>query len=147
LDVTQEALLLSSRPKFKAILGLDYALEKIAINLNNTLFGPTTFRQNGLNSNLKTVFQTKLVTDLGATLKVNDKTNFGITIQNLLNVMPEWKLVALNSAGEAILADAAKVKANVNAITFNGRYSNVTYDGSHFSQLGTIVTAQLNIKL
>ncbi len=38
-------------------------------------------------------------------------------------------------------------KKNVNAITFNGRYSMVTYDGSHFSQLGTTFLATLNFKL
>lgn len=146
-DSTQEALLFSSRPKYKGILSLDWTLDKVAINLNNTLFGPTTFRQNGLNSNLKTVFNPKVVTDLGANFKINEKTSVGVTIQNLLNVMPEWEFVALNSAGEAVLKDAAQVKNNWNAITFNGRYSNVTYDGSHFSQLGMVATAQLNIKL
>jgi iron complex outermembrane receptor protein len=53
----------------------------------------------------------------------------------------------LNSNGDAILSDAALVKKNVNAITFNGRYSMVTYDGSHFSQLGTTFLATLNFKL
>jgi iron complex outermembrane receptor protein len=64
----------------------------------------------------------------------------------MFNVMPKWELKALNAAGEAVLADAAAVKANVNAITFNGRYSNVTYDGSHFSQLGLTGAANLTVR-
>jgi iron complex outermembrane receptor protein len=145
-DATQEALLLSSRPKFKAIFGLDYVLSKINLNLNNTLFGPTTFRQNGLDNNLKTVFQTRLVTDLGASITLTKSLNLGLNIQNLFDVKPKWNLKALNASGESILSDPAQVKANVNAITFNGRYSNVTYDGSHFSQLGRMFSAQLTLK-
>jgi iron complex outermembrane recepter protein len=145
-DATQEALLLSSRPKFKAIFGLDYVMSKININLNNTLFGPTTFRQNGLDNNLKTVFQSRLVTDLGASITLTKSLNLGLNIQNLFNVLPKWNLKALNSSGETILNNPALVKANVNAITFNGRYSNVTYDGSHFSQLGRLFSAQLILK-
>ena len=57
-----------------------------------------------------------------------------------------YKVVA-NSNGDAVLADEALVKKNINAITFNGRYSMVTYDGSHFSQLGTTFLATLNFKL
>jgi iron complex outermembrane recepter protein len=146
VDQIQEALLLSSRPKFKYIVGADWVLSKFSLNLNNTVFGPTTFRQNGLNSNLKTVFKTKLVTDLGANIALSKTLNLGVNIQNILNVLPEWELKALNSAGEAVLRDPAQVKNNVNAITFNGRYSMVTYDGSHFSQLGRIFTANLALK-
>ena len=119
----------------------------MGINLNNTVFGPTTFRQNGLNSNLKTVFKTKIVTDLGANFRLSDKMDLGVNIQNLLNVLPEWQFKALNSAGEAVLRDPAQVKGNSNAITFNQRYSIVTYDGSHFSQLGTTFALSLSVKL
>jgi iron complex outermembrane receptor protein len=145
-DVIQEALLLSSRPQFKIIWGADYTVNKFNINLNNTVFGPTTFRQNGLNSNLKTVFKTNMVTDLGVNYQFTSKVGLGVNIQNVFNVMPKWELKALNAAGEAILKDAAATQANVNAITFNGRYSNVTYDGSQFSQLGLTAAAQLTVK-
>lgn len=145
-DDTQEALLLSSRPKYKAIVGIDYTLGKVSFNLNNTVFGPTTFRQSGLDTNLKTVFDTKWVTDLGASFNLFKNTSLAVVVNNIFNVMPKWNLVALNEAGRQILTDPAKVKANVNAITFNGRYSNVTYDGSHFSQLGTTFNASLNVR-
>jgi iron complex outermembrane receptor protein len=147
VDATQEALLLSSRPEFKFILGGDWTLKKVSFNLNNTLFGPTTFRQAGLNENLKTVFETKLVTDLGVNIRLGGNTDLGLNFQNLFNVLPKWNLVALNAAGEAVLKDAAVVKNNINAITFNGRYSTVTYDGSHFSQLGLTFAASLRIRI
>jgi iron complex outermembrane recepter protein len=146
LDVTAEALMLTSRPKYKAILGADWSKGKFGINLNNTLMGPTTFRQNGLNGNVKTVFQPKILTDLGLTFQVTKNATLGVNANNLLNVLPEYKFVGLNAAGDAFLRDAAAVKAMSNAITFNQRYSIVTYDGSHFSQLGTILTANLTVK-
>ncbi len=145
-DYTQEALLLSSRPAYKAILGIDYNLKKISISLNNTLFGPTTFRQLGLNQNLKTVFKPAIVSDLAVNFQLSRSINLAINVNNLLNVVPEWELKALNAAGEAVLADPAQVKANSNAITFNQRYSIVTYDGSQFSQLGTTFGASLSVR-
>ncbi len=145
-DATQEALLLTSRPKYKAILGFDYSIGKIGLSLNNTLFGPTKFRQAGLNSNLETVFLPRVVTDLGISFNISKNVTFGVNLQNLFNVMPKWEFRALNADGDAVLADAAKVRQNFNAITFNGRYSNVTYDGSHFSQLGMMGAANLTVR-
>lgn len=145
-DRTQEKLLLSSRPKFKVILGGDYTVKKVMFSLNNTLFGPTTFHQNGLPAELDTEFKTKLVTDLGASFNLGKNTNLGININNLFNIMPEWNYKALNSTGEATIKDAKAISDITNLITFNGRYSNVTYDGSHFSQLGTMFNAALTVK-
>jgi iron complex outermembrane receptor protein len=146
-DYIQEALLLTSRPKYKAVLGGDLVFSKWSFNLNNTLFGPTTFRNDGLNKNLKLEFQTKVLTDLNIGYQFSNRVNASIAVNNIFNITPEWKLKALNSDGDAILGDAAAVKKNINAITFNGRYSMVTYDGSHFSQLGTTFLATLNFKL
>lgn len=145
-DYTQDALLFSSRPKYKAILGIDYILNKISVNLNNTLFGPTTFRQAGLNQNLKTVFKPAIVTDLGVNFEISKTLSLGINVNNILNVLPKWELKALNAAGETVLADPVAVKNNSNAITFNQRYSIVTYDGSQFSQLGTTLAANLTVR-
>jgi iron complex outermembrane receptor protein len=147
LDFVQEALLLSSRPEYKAILGIGYKMGKADFSLNNTLFGPTTFRQNGLNANLKTEFSTNIVTDIGAGFQFSDRLRFAVNVNNVFNRLPEWEFKALNSQGEAILKDAAQVKANSNAITFNQRYSIVTYDGSQFSMLGTIFAASLSLRL
>lgn len=147
-DPTQEALMLTSRPKYKAILGLDYTINKLSISLNNTLFGPTKFRQADFSSttDLETQFQPKIVTDLGLSLNLSDKTTVSINVSNLLNVLPEYKIVGLTPAGEAIVNDAAKLKTEISNLTFNGRYPVTTYDGSHFSQLGTLISAAINVK-
>jgi iron complex outermembrane recepter protein len=145
-DETQEALLLSSRPKSKVILGFDYSIGKVQINLNNTLFGKTTFHQDGIDKNLNTEFIPKVVTDLGASFNFTKKLAFQLNINNILNVIPKWKFVALNPAGETVLKDANAVFEQTNLLTFNGRYSMVTYDGSHFSQLGTTFSASLTFK-
>lgn len=147
LDVIQEALLTTSRPKYKVVLGGDLFLSKWNFALNNTLYGPTTFRNDGLDKNLKLEFQTKVVSDINIAYQFSSRINASIAVNNIFNIIPEWKLKALNSNGDAILSDPALVKKNVNAITFNGRYSLVTYDGAHFSQLGTTFLATLNFKL
>ncbi len=150
-DRTQDALLFSSRPKYKFILGLDYTLNGININLNNTLFGPTRFHQNGLGSNLDTEFVPAVLTDLSVSLPLSSAVTFTLNANNILNVMPKWDFVNVTT-GERTRFDAnnnvptAKYWTEYNLITFNGRYSNVTYDGSQFSQLGTTFQASLNVK-
>jgi iron complex outermembrane receptor protein len=145
-NATQEALFFTSRPQFKAIFGVDYNLNKLGLSLNNTLFGPTTFRQQGLNENLSTVFATKLVTDLGINYNITDKTSLALNVNNIFNILPQWSFKALNSAGEALINNAAAIKNESNLITFNQRYSQMTYDGYHFSQLGTQLAAALNVR-
>jgi iron complex outermembrane receptor protein len=144
-DYTQDALLFSSRPKYKAILGIDYGVKKISVSLNNTLFGPTVFRQAGLNQNLKTVFKPAIVTDLGVNFELSKTLSLGINVNNILNVLPKWELKSRNAEGDKVLADPVQVKNNSNAITFNQRYNIVTYDGSQFSQLGTTLAANLRV--
>ena len=147
-DATQEALMLTSRPRFKVILGLDYMVGKFGLSLNNTVFGPAKFRQSDFSdiSSLETQFLTKVVTDLGITYNASEKTTISLNIGNLLNVLPEYKIVGLNTKGEAIVKDAAKLKNEITNLTFNGRYPVTTYDGSHFSQLGTLVNLAVNVK-
>ena len=153
---TQEALMFTSRPKFKVVFGIDYDIKKFSFILGNTVFGPTTFRQTGLDKNLECVFKTKVVTDLGINFSANEKISIALTINNILNIVPEWELVALNPDGEKLLSDNTKQPGffgltnkqfNENEITFNQRYSMMTYDGSHFSQLGTIINLAINVKL
>ena len=143
---TSESLLTTSRPKFKFILGGDWSKGKVALNLNNTLFGPSKFNNADLSSDLNVEFKTKLLTDLGISYAISKNTTFTFTVQNLLNVMPQYKLTARNADGEAILKDKAAVAEQISYITFNGRYPIVTYDGSHFSQMGTMVLAQFQFK-
>ena len=71
---TQDALMFTSRPKFKYIFGGDYEIGKWVWSVNNTVFGPTKFKNAdysdvGLSSN----FLTKMVTDLGINYKATDK--------------------------------------------------------------------------
>jgi iron complex outermembrane receptor protein len=145
-NATQEALFFTSRPKFKAILGIDYEIGKLAINLTNTLFGPTTFYQQGLDPNLFTEFETKVVTDLGFNFSLTKRSTLALNVNNVFNILPEWSFKAVNSEGEKLLNDSAALKANSNLITFNQRYSRMTYDGYHFSQLGTILALSYNIR-
>ncbi|MEO8239175.1 MAG: TonB-dependent receptor [Flavobacterium sp.] len=165
------SLTFTSRPKTKWILGANYEIGKFGFSLNNTYFGKSTFNQDGLvsnevrdsngklvrvsgsteterddSANLKTEFLAKIVTDLGVNFNATDKLTIALNINNLFNVLPEWKFVAENEAGAALLADPAAVKGQSNLITFNQRYSRMTYDGSHFSQLGTTFSLSLNYK-
>lgn len=156
---TLESLTFSSRPDTKWILGANYEIGKFGFSFNNTYFGKTTFNQDGLaannpeissprfnDPNLRTEFIPKVVTDLGVTFSATEKLTLALNVNNLLNVLPEWKFVAENAAGTALLNDPAQVKNQYNLITFNGRYATTTYDGSHFSQLGTMFNLSLNYK-
>jgi iron complex outermembrane receptor protein len=147
LNATIEALTFTSRPKYKAILGFEYSLNKFLFTLNGTTFGPTEFRNAGMDEGLKVEFKTKMVTDLGIIYQLSPKTTLALNVNNLFNVLPEWEFKALDASGEAILEDDLATQAQSNLITFNQRYSMVTYDGSHFSQLGTIVNFALNVRL
>ncbi|AXT59882.1 TonB-dependent receptor [Aquimarina sp. AD10] len=160
---TQEALFFTSRPEFKAILGANYDIGKFGFSLNNTLFGPTKFRNQGLQdleglvggdaadsdggSDLGVEFMTKVVTDLAINYSATDKLTIALNVNNILDVLPEWEFEALTPTGTAVLNDPAAEKTAFNLITFNGRYSQMSYDGYHFSQLGTMINLSLNYKL
>ncbi|CAN1562158.1 CirA Outer membrane receptor proteins, mostly Fe transport [Flavobacteriaceae bacterium] len=158
---TLESLMFTSRPDQKWILGINYEIGKFGFNLNNTYFGKATFNQDGLatndpnapvgsvdylKANLKTEFIPKIVTDLGVTFSATDKLTLALNVNNIFNVLPEWEFKAENANGAALLADPAQVKIQSNLITFNQRYSQMTYDGYHFSQLGTMLNLSLNYK-
>lgn len=142
---TQEALFFTSRPQYKAILGLSTDIGKLGISLNNTLFGPTTFYQQGLDAGLYTEFSPKVVTDLALNFGISEKTTLSLNANNLLNVLPEWEFKS-ETANDPRLNDEAYLMNQSNLITFNQRYSQMTYDGYHFSQLGTMLSAALNIR-
>lgn len=146
IDATQEALLFTSRPEFKAIGGVEYEIGKFGLTLNNTLFGPTQFKNAGMSNDLRVEFLTKMVTDLGVTFTATDKLTLALNVNNILNVLPEWQFKAENADGTAILNNPAETRKQFNLVTFNGRYSQMTYDGYHFSQLGTMFNLSLNYK-
>ncbi|MFN7099638.1 MAG: TonB-dependent receptor [Flavobacterium sp.] len=143
---TLEALMFTSRPETKWILGGNYEIGKLGFSLNNTYFGKSTFKQAGLDNNLRTEFTPKVVTDLGITFSATEKLTLALNVNNILNVLPEWNFKAENAAGTAIINNPTAIKNQSNLITFNQRYSQMTYDGYHFSQLGTMFNLSLNYK-
>lgn len=163
VDDTQEALFFTSRPKTKWILGTNYKLGKFRFALNNTYFGKTEFVQQGLATHsvatpivtaadpytvhdIGTEFTPKIVTDLSINYAASEKVNISFNINNLFNVLPEWNFVALTDEGAAILSNPAQVQTQSNLITFNQRYSQMTYDGYHFSQLGSLYNMTVNVR-
>ncbi len=146
IDATQEALFFTSRPKQKFVLGAAFDMKKMNVSLNGTYFGKTEFRQAGMSSNLKTVFDAKVVTDLAVSYDIVGNISLAANINNILDVTPKWNFEALNDAGTAILNNPAQTQVQRNLITFNGRYDVMTYDGFHFSQLGRIYNLTLAYK-
>lgn len=145
---TQDALMFTSRPKFKYIFGGDYEVSKWIFSLNNTVFGPTKFKNAdysdvGLSSN----FLTKMVTDLGLNFKATDKITIAFNVNNIFNVVPEFEIRSDGSASaNAIVNNPALLKNEMVNITFDGRYDVMGYDGFHFSQLGTMYNLSLNYR-
>jgi iron complex outermembrane receptor protein len=55
-----------------------------------------------------------------------------LNVNNIFNVLPEWSFTNATPTGQAILDGAAVTNSPSNLITFNQRYSQMTYDGYHF---------------
>ncbi len=150
LNTQIKSLLTESRPKYKVIFGGDYSIAKWNINLNNTLFGSTSFQDldNGGSAmeNIKATFTPAVVTDLSVGYSFSKKVSATVNVNNLLNVLPKWDLVALNDAGAQAIADPAAKALLRGFLTFSGRYNILGYNGSQFSQLGTTFNANLNVK-
>lgn len=147
-DHTQDALMFTSRPKFKTIFGIDVDFDDFNLSLNNTVFGPTKFRNADIDKNLAVVFKTKTLTDFAINYQLTKNITLAFNINNMFNVTPSWNFEAAGdkAKGEAILKNPAKVRENYANATFNGRYPMVTYDGSHFSQLGRMYNLSLNYR-
>ena len=153
---TEEALMLTSRPKYKFILGTEFVVSKFNFNLNNTLLGPAyysnvAYADFGQLDNLQTAFDPRVLTDLAIGYAINKHVNVSLAVANIFNVYPKYKIKALNAAGSAFLGDTSsggKVQNNllVGDLTFNGRYPYQTYDGAHMNQVGTTFLAQLLYK-
>jgi iron complex outermembrane recepter protein len=150
LNTQIKSLLEEGRPKFKAVLGFDYHVNKFSANLNGTVFGKTAFQDldNGGSDmeNIKQEFKTALVTDLNLGYNFTDKIDFSVTVNNIFNVLPKWELKALNPAGQAVLNNPAAKNLLEGFLAFSGRYRILGYNGSQFSQLGTIFQASLRFK-
>ena len=145
-----KSILTESRPEYKAVIGADYKLNKLYVSLNNTLFGPTRFQDldNGGSdmNNIKQEFKTAVVTDLNLGYDFTDKVSASLAVNNILNVMPKWELKPLNAAGATALSNPANRELIEGLLAFSGRYRILGYNGSQFSQLGTIFQASLTFK-
>lgn len=150
LNTQIRSLLTESRPKYKVILGADYMLGKFNANLNATLFGKTAFQDldNGGSAmeNIKQEFTPAVVTDFNVGYQFTDKLSTSFTVNNLFNVLPSWKLVALNSTGQKVLDNPTDKNLLEGFLSFSGRYRILGYNGSQFSQLGTTFSLSLNYK-
>ncbi len=150
LNAQIKSLLTEGRPKYKVILGFDYAVGKWGFNLNNTLFGPTKFQDldNGgsIMNHIKAEFEPAVVTDLQVNYNLTKKSTLSIGISNLLNVVPKWDLVSINAEGAAAIDTPAEKSLLRGFLGFSGRYDILGYNGSQFSQLGTMLNANLNIR-
>ena len=157
LSAQIRSLLTESRPKYKTVIGIDYLLRKWNFNLNNTVFGPAKFQDldNGgrVMNNIKQVFKTKIVTDLNVGYSFTDNIAASFTVSNLFNVLPEWELELTGNSSDPDYANAAATLSNPTDrsllegfLAFSGRYKILLYNGSHFSQLGTIFNASLTFK-
>lgn len=157
LSAQIRSLLTESRPKFKTVLGFDYLVRKWNFNLNNTLFGPAKFQDldNGgsIMNNIKQAFKTRVVTDLNVGYNFTDNISASVTVNNLFNVLPKWELELTGNPSDPNYANAAATLNNPadkslleGFLAFSGRYQILLYNGSHFSQLGTVFNASLTFK-
>lgn len=148
------SIITESRPEYKAVLGFDYKINKFYASLNNTLFGPTRFQDldNGgsVMNNIKQEFKTVVVTDLNLGYDFTNRFSAYVGINNILNVLPKWELKLTGSpndpnyaAAQATLNNTADRELLEGFLAFSGRYRILGYNGSQFSQLGTIFQASL----
>jgi iron complex outermembrane recepter protein len=150
LNTQIKSLLTESRPAYKIILGGDYTVGKWNMNLNNTLFGPTAFQDldngGGDMENIKAVFKPAVVTDLSIGYVLSKNVTATVNVNNLFNVLPKWTLEAQNEKGKAAINSAEKESLLRGFLSFSGRYGILGYNGSQFSQLGTMFNANLAVK-
>ena len=150
LNTQIRSLLTDSRPRYKSILSLNYAINKWNFNLANTLFGSTSFQDldngGGDMENIKAEFKPAIVSDLSVGYNFSKNVSFTANVNNLLNVIPKWDLIALNSKGESAINTPEKKALLRGFLGFSGRYDILGYNGSQFSQLGTMFNANLQIR-
>ncbi len=150
LNTQIRSLLTESRPQYKSILGIEYTLNKLNVNLYNTLFGSTSFQDldNGGSAmeDIKATFKPAVVTDLSVGYAFSKNITATVNVNNLLNILPKWDLVALNPEGAKAIANPADKSLLRGFLGFSGRYDILGYNGSQFSQLGTMYNANLAIR-
>jgi iron complex outermembrane receptor protein len=150
LNTQIKSLLTESRPRYKAILAFNYGVKKWNFNLANTLFGSTSFQDldNGGSDmeNIKAVFTPAVVSDLSVGYNFSKNVSFTANVNNFLNILPKWDLIAQNAKGESAINTPEKKALLRGFLGFSGRYDILGYNGSQFSQLGTMFNANLQIR-
>ena len=104
LDPTQEALIFTSRPKFKTILGIDADFGQIQCDFEqHRIWSKTKFHNADLSDtqNLEVVFKTKTLTDLAINYQLDKNLTLAFNVNNMFNVTPSWKLQAVNDVAKA----------------------------------------------
>ena len=93
----------TAHPEFKITSIFDYQINKLGLNLNNTLFGSVTYKNTDLSNTeifeLNTftgqvesrdqTFNPKIITNLSATYNILDNLKFTITGANIFNIFPD----------------------------------------------------------
>ncbi|MBI1780580.1 MAG: TonB-dependent receptor [Sphingobacteriales bacterium] len=97
-------------------------------------------------NDIRQKFKTAVVTDLNIGYDITSKVSASVTINNIFNVLPKWNLESLNSNGQKILGNATAKDYLEGLLSFSGRYRILGYNGSQFSQLGTIFNASVTFK-
>ena len=103
---------------------------------------------------IKQVFKAAVVTDLNIGFNFSNKIALNVTVNNLFNVLPKWKLELTGNdpnnpdyiQAKATLANPADKSLLEGFLAFSGRYRILGYNGSQFSQLGTTFATVLTIK-
>lgn len=122
----EQSRVTTARPNFKALLGAELNMSKLRVNLNNTYFGAVTW-QHASDPSLDQTFSGKVITDLIVGYSFTDNLNFGITINNLLNVYPD------------------EIEPGSDFVTDLGGRFRYPWEVNQFGFNGTTISGRLNI--
>lgn len=114
-DETSKIFLERAVPRVKANLTFDYSINKLSIFLRNVYFGPVDEATNVIDNQQN--FAGKVVTDLSLGYKLNDRLNFTIGANNLLDIYPDENIPANRSDGRFIYSRRSQ------QFGANGRYA------------------------
>jgi iron complex outermembrane receptor protein len=150
-DALLKSIIENSRPRYKVVMGASYRINKMSYHLNNTVFGSTAYQDinNGglIMQHIQQKFSPAMTTDFHVARQLRKNMQWSFTVNNIFNVLPKWKLEALDETGANYLANPLQKQLLEGGLTFNGRYSISGYYGSQFSQLGTTFATSLKIDL
>ena len=117
----EESRITSSRPQSKAILGLNYNINKWNFTLNNTYFGEVTW-QHPSDAAKDQTFSGKVLSDLIFAYHLSDKIDVSLTANNILNVYPD--VIDAQGDFDTDLGGRFKYPWEVNQFGFNGTIIN-----------------------